>query len=371
MQPELMLFAPDYASARQRFCDLARQAGAQMERHTHPSLLGPAGESLSVDVARLGAEHPQRLLLISSGVHGIEGFVGSAVQSAVLAQGMFQTLPQDTAVVLVHAVNPFGFANLRRCDGEGIDLNRNFINWSQPRPEEHEHTGWVMERVFTPAPRNDEIAAFIADKGEAVYQRAITKGQYRFPLGVCYGGTGPAWSNHVWQNVLNVYVAKVEQVVHIDLHSGYGPVGGAVIMPSDNISAANIARARSWWGDRVEYAAPGPGQALANVSGPIEGSFPLYIPAVNAMSVTVETGTIPFPQVVANLIADHQRIAANQPATAASIALMRDAYACTDAGWQQSVIESFTAVVRDGLKGMAAERPVPTVTRLASQHPGL
>ncbi len=67
-------------------------------------------------------------LVVSSGVHGVEGFFGSAVQLAFL-----EKLPPDwrppegAAVVLIHALNPFGFAWQRRFNEENVDLNRNFL----------------------------------------------------------------------------------------------------------------------------------------------------------------------------------------------------------------------------------------------------
>ncbi len=368
MQPDGARFAPDYNSARARFCALAKQAGAQHERHTHPTAKGPQGESLSVDIARLGAGQPQRLVIISSGVHGIEGFIGSAVQNHALEQQMFARLPADIAVVLVHAVNPFGFAHHRRCNEDGIDLNRNFIDWSKAKPAEHEHTGWLMERAFVPQPKQDEVDAFIKAQGDAVYLKAMAQGQYRFPLGVCYGGTAPAWSHQVWNNILTVHAAKVPELVHIDLHSGYGPVGGATILTADDMSTANIARAKAWWGEQLEYSAPANSSAaaLANVSGPIECSFALYKPEANTLSVTIEKGTIPFPQVLATLVSDHQRVAAQQPATAASIASMRAAYAPVDVAWQTSVVSSFTRIIQQGLAGMAAEKSL----RLARARQG-
>ena len=36
------------------------------------------------------------------------------------------------AVLLVHAVNPYGFSHLRRANEDHIDLNRNFLDFSRP-----------------------------------------------------------------------------------------------------------------------------------------------------------------------------------------------------------------------------------------------
>ena len=70
----------------------------------------------------------QRPSSISSGIHGVEGFFGSAVQLAFL-----DSLPPNwqpppgTKFILLHALNPFGFAWRRRFNEENVDLNRNFL----------------------------------------------------------------------------------------------------------------------------------------------------------------------------------------------------------------------------------------------------
>ena len=65
---------------------------------------------------RVGDPGATRILFLLSGTHGIEGFLGSGVQRFLLDEGLARRLPARTALVLVHAVNPFGFAWRRRND---------------------------------------------------------------------------------------------------------------------------------------------------------------------------------------------------------------------------------------------------------------
>ncbi len=44
-------------------------------------------------------------------------------------------MPKDVAVLHVHAINPYGFAWLRRTNEQNIDINRNWINFDLPLPE--------------------------------------------------------------------------------------------------------------------------------------------------------------------------------------------------------------------------------------------
>ena len=91
-------FAQSYAEARDKFLAAAEARGARVFRQVHPSERGAQGEELSIDLAQIGPEKAQGLLLVSSGTHGVEGFCGSGCQIALLHDDAF--LAEDGAVVL-------------------------------------------------------------------------------------------------------------------------------------------------------------------------------------------------------------------------------------------------------------------------------
>jgi threonine synthase len=116
-------FQPSYAVSRERFL-----AGAHALASRHDVTIdsraidpkGPAGETLALDFAIFGARRPAHALVLSSGTHGVEGYVGSAIQQHVLAEVLPRlALGPDTAVILQHANNPYGFAWGRR--GERVE----------------------------------------------------------------------------------------------------------------------------------------------------------------------------------------------------------------------------------------------------------
>src|SRR5690242_14681761 len=97
------VFSPHYFTARARFRAAVAAAGGRLE--VLPlSARGPGGQDLSIDIGWLGAERPRRVLLHSSGLHGVEGFAGSAVQLQSLASR--PAIPPETAVVIAHILNP-------------------------------------------------------------------------------------------------------------------------------------------------------------------------------------------------------------------------------------------------------------------------
>jgi len=91
-------FSEDYITARQRFLDAANAIHALI--HTLP-LTSPAldDQNLSITIAWLGSSDPSRALIHSSGLHGVEGFAGSAIQLALLEQR--PSIPSDCAILVV------------------------------------------------------------------------------------------------------------------------------------------------------------------------------------------------------------------------------------------------------------------------------
>ena len=83
------------------------------------------GEALAIDSAYVGKPRAARLLVLSSGIHGVEGYFGSAVQLAWLDALAHRAPTVETGVLLIHAINPYGFAWRRRWNENNVDLNRN------------------------------------------------------------------------------------------------------------------------------------------------------------------------------------------------------------------------------------------------------
>ena len=126
-------FSDSYAEAREKFKAAAHEAKAAVN-----SFVLTAGDSadgeLTTDVAWLGPATAAHVLVTISGTHGVEGFFGSAVQIEWLRRTKNAGLPKDAAAMHIHAINPYGFARLRRTNEDNIDLNRNWINFNEPLP---------------------------------------------------------------------------------------------------------------------------------------------------------------------------------------------------------------------------------------------
>ncbi|WP_244485674.1 M14 family metallopeptidase [Bradyrhizobium tropiciagri] len=220
-------FSDSYSEARQKFL-----AAAPKSRSYPCSAKGPSGEPLFTDAIYFGNSDAKKLLVLISGTHGPEGYCGSAAQLAFLQARFHEELPHSTAVLIVHALNCYGFAWDRRATAEGCDLNRNFVDFSKPLPANPEYEELADDLV--PADRSGEgarsaeavIAAYRAKHGELAYRSARSRGQYTRPGGLFYGGTGPTEARRTLEKVVEDFnVAARGQVVIIDYHTGLGPYG--------------------------------------------------------------------------------------------------------------------------------------------------
>ena len=113
LDPEV--FSPSYAQARAKFLEAAQATGLHVTSYPL-ALPGRDGEVLAVDAAWQGPRDADRLVLLTSGVHGVEGYGGSGAQTALLQDRawMEQASASGMAVLYVHALNPYGFSHIRR-----------------------------------------------------------------------------------------------------------------------------------------------------------------------------------------------------------------------------------------------------------------
>ena len=128
-------FSESYAEARPKFCSAAAAAGGALRSWFNPKARGPNGELLYLDTARFGAADAANMLVLIAGTHGVEGHCGSGAEIAWLQNGGPAKLPKDTGALLIHAINPYGFAWSRRVTEDNVDLNRNFVDHDKAYPK--------------------------------------------------------------------------------------------------------------------------------------------------------------------------------------------------------------------------------------------
>ncbi|HUH91622.1 MAG TPA: M14 family metallopeptidase [Casimicrobiaceae bacterium] len=338
-------FAQSYAEAREKFRTAAAARGARMFRHVHPSERGAGGEELSIDLAEMGDERAPDMLLLSSGTHGVEGFCGSGCQVALLHDEEFMAAAERSgvAVLMLHALNPYGFSHLRRANEDNADLNRNFIEFALPLPaapayaEIHE----LLLPGAWPPPADSEarMHAWIRARGEKAFQAAVSGGQYSHPDGLFFGGRHPSWSNACLRAVLRSRVAPRRRLAWIDFHTGLGPRGHGEKIYSGRNDAAALARTKAWWGDDVTSFFDGTSSS-AHVTGIISDAAHYECPNAEMTAMALEYGTLPLEHTLQALRAEgwlHNHPDAPADLAQAIKRAMRDAFYIDADDWKHTV----------------------------------
>ena len=243
-------FSPDYSTARARFLRMAEAARGRLE-----SLVldagGPTGEALTIDIAWFGSLQPHRVLLHSSGLHGVEAFAGSAIQLKFLDS--LPEIPDDAAIVLIHTLNPYGMAWLRRVNEANVDLNRNFLGPGEDYSRAPDLYGKLDSFLnSTSLPSWDyfhlKTAWFRVRYGGDRLREAIAGGQYEYPRGLFFGGTKLQQGPEKYQNFIAQRLASVERIVAIDVHTGLGKYSEDTLLVDEKYYQAH----RAIFGPRVE-----------------------------------------------------------------------------------------------------------------------
>ena len=270
------LFSDSYEEARAKF-RLAAQALQNAypkavdsdDNHQHGSISlhqwtvytdKTNGQEYTTDVVVIPG-NAAGLVVHSSGVHGVEGYAGSAVQVALLQLLREHQLLANTSshtntatlsfptIVLIHAVNPYGMARFRRTDQDNVDLNRNGLPdhvWTSPYVLQHKNRAQYerfSQLFFNPRQAPTVWRATVGYAGQAVtallryglpqLKEAMVRGQYHDPTGIIYGGqhqVQPSWA--LLRDWLQPFLTErnggdhtKEAVTWIDLHTGLGPFG--------------------------------------------------------------------------------------------------------------------------------------------------
>ncbi len=353
-------FSRDYEEARQRFLDRAGAAGAALDARAHPST-GPKGEALATDLAWLGPPDAKRVLVTISATQGVEGFCGAGAQVGWLESGLYREQPAGTAHLMIHAINPHGFAWLRRVTEDNVDLNRNFVDHDATYPENpgyealagtlcpHEwDEGVIAETQAT-------LDAYGETHGRTALQTAISGGQYRHPDGIFFGGHRPTWSRLVTEEIFDIRLAHAQRVAVVDFHTGLGPYGHGERICVHAPGSASLERAAEWYQDDITSPTLGTSSSV-ELHGCNEVGMEKALAGRDLTAIALEYGTIPTPEVRLALRADNWLHHHGELGSAKAEAIkqqIRAAFYPDKDDWKDMVWDRAVETLRFALKGLS------------------
>jgi hypothetical protein len=359
-------FSETYQQARNQFRDAALSRQAQLISYLHP-LKGVHNETLAIDVALLGSSAATQVLFAMSGTHGAEGYCGSGAQIALFEHaGLRQQIAQGRLqLVQLHALNPHGFSFTRRVNEDNVDLNRNFVDFTQPLPINAGYAQLhptLLPAQWPPTPENEAVLhAYAAQHGAMGLQTAISGGQYTFADGLFYGGRAMTWSNKTLRSLLTRLrhtSPNIQRLYWIDFHTGLGPTGYGEYIYAARNDAQELAFNRTVWGNKLTSFHDG-----SSTSAPLVGVNSQAIIGAfghaQLACIALEYGIVPMDRVMFALRADHWLAKQESPDQAliqATRAAVRAAfYGETDA-WKDDIVRQ-------------AHEAVDCVLQTSGQHP--
>ncbi|WP_421995282.1 M14 family metallopeptidase [Reyranella sp.] len=354
-------YAASYARARAKFLEAAAGSGGEVRSFIHPAHQAPDGSPLAVDVACFGDAKAPRQALFVSGTHGQEGFSGSAVQIGWMMQGGPSRLPPGVGAVLVHGLNPYGFAHFTRTTENNVDLNRNFIDRTAgPAPANpHYETlhGDLMIRQWTDAENarvDAAMAAFTERHGRDALFDTLARGQYVHADGLMFGGRDREWSNRTLETVIQETLPAAEKVAFIDWHTGIGEYGKPFFLCFNE--GALFQRACDWWGkENVDGVRPH-GMERPSYTGLVFNGVQRFLGNREMCGAVIEFGTrgVNMRRVLRLDQWLRRQDGLDEDVRAGLQADMMDAFCPFDGQWRKDTLAAGLKLTDQALAGLAA-----------------
>lgn len=354
-------FSSTYEEARQRFVLAAERVGARLSRYP-VAIEGEAEDALTIDVAILGqADSPT--LVISSGVHGVEGFLGSAIQLAML-HAFGGDAARHVCWVFVHAVNPFGFSQIRRFNESNVDLNRNFLSdgcsYSGASASYSRLNEFLNPTTPPPIVEPFRLKAFwnIARYGLGTLKQSIAQGQYDYPCGIFFGGEGPSQAFRIIEENISQWIGQTKHVLHVDFHSGLGAFGDYKLLLAELTGSDNCEWYERVFGRNVVEATDPSAPTAYRASGSMGEWLQNYFVDRNYRFVTAEFGTYGPVRVLGAIRAENRAHHFGAETSRMFRNAKRELLECfcpTDRIWRRKAIASGLGILSRGSQALAAD----------------
>jgi len=350
-----------YIESRTTFCTLAKKLGAELHAFPHEEQ-APGASALSTDVACFGPVEADTIIVIASGTHGVEGYAGAACQQRFMQTFNANYANTGITYLLVHAVNPWGFLNDRRVTQEGIDLNRNFVDFPVAKKQSSGYGAYhpMLVSNYRPMPVGlwNEVRLMSGALGRERRQAmraAITSGQYDYPDGLFFGGQGPARSRVVWEKIIDTCVGQRKRAFLLDLHSGLGKYGVGELISYLHEDSVDFRRMSGWFHGSLKSMADGSSVSAA-VDGTLTAAFDRTVSG-ESYAIGLEFGTRSALSVLNAMRADqwyhNNAVSLSGKYREQVRRKMKNAFAPTDSGWHDLIIKRFDQVMGELVGGIA------------------
>ena len=197
-------------------------------------------------------DSPERLLILSTGLHGVEGYVGAAMRSLFIQEYLDKLDPATTGLLLINNLNPWGMKHHRRVNTNNVDLNRNFMEEEGEFQKNFNPDYQLFDNTLNPKrPLGPpwwetsglllSVLANLLRFGIKGLRGAVLLGQQSNPQGLYYSGREYQDETLLVRELILDGFRKYPALTQIDMHTGYGPRYQMSIVNSPNESRGQAA----------------------------------------------------------------------------------------------------------------------------------
>jgi len=187
-------------------------------------------KDLQIDKIHIKSKSEARnRLVFDIGLHGIEGYVGHSCLMVFLDEYL-SLLGLGTEVIIYHAINPFGMKHYRRNNENNVDLNRNFSSndFNSNNPDFEKAVDFFKPKRYKGIFRANlsfylSVINMVLKYGASTLKAATLLGQKIAQDAIYYSSSEYQRSTKYMLNEIQLNMNNIDQVVWIDLHTGYGP----------------------------------------------------------------------------------------------------------------------------------------------------
>jgi hypothetical protein len=280
-----------------------------------------ADPGLEVDYCYVPARRDSsKLLILTSGVHGVEGYTGSAIQCMLMQEFLDTAKLADVGILFIHGINAYGFKYGRRVTENNVDFNRNCD--IDPSLYSKENTGYTKlysmlnpdGKVNAGSLKNKFFMLVAINKlmqeSMGALRQAVLQGQYQYPEGLYFGGKNQEPQLSQITKMILDKAKAYETVLNIDLHTGYGELGIAHLFPNPvDDPAVKSSMEKIFEGYKIDW---GDSDDFYTINGAFSDYIGQLLPGKFYMPMTFEYGTLNSQTTIGSVKSIHNMILENQ-----------------------------------------------------------
>ena len=170
----------------------------------------------------------------TTGIHGVEGYTGSAIQLRILDELKGKNINKN--IMLVHALNPHGMRHMQRVNANNVDLNRNSILNNDFTSDTIVFKNKWLDTLINPKTLVEFylfpflLIYALVGYGIKTSVQLIVTGQYQKQTAMSYGGVEHEPEIKEFYRAIAPFFTSQSKITHMDIHTGFGKYRNEYLM---------------------------------------------------------------------------------------------------------------------------------------------